>query len=157
MSPSPVMTRWAAIAIVCRPDEQKRLTVIPEVVTGHPARMAICRAMFRPVAPSGFPQPMITSSMSPGSTPARLMACCSTWPPIVAPWVMLSAPRQLLQSGVRAVETITASGIGDPWSFVLRGEPQPANHLFYNLSRMHALGDITILDLSHALAGPFAS
>ena len=33
----------------------------------------------------------------------------SAWPPIVAPWVMLKAPRQLLQSGVRAVETMTAS------------------------------------------------
>jgi hypothetical protein len=28
---------------------------------------------------------------------------------MLAPWVMLSAPRQDLQSGVRAVETITAS------------------------------------------------
>ena len=39
MSPSPVITRCAAMAIVCRPDEQKRLTVIPDVVTGQPARM----------------------------------------------------------------------------------------------------------------------
>src|SRR5262245_57148050 len=30
---------------------------------------------------------------------------------MVAPWVMLNAPRQLLQSGVRAVETMTASGM----------------------------------------------
>ena len=99
------------MAMVCRPDEQKRLIVMPEVVTGHPARMAIWRAMFRPVAPSGFAQPMITSSMSPGSRCARSMAWRRAWPPIVAPWVMLNAPRQLLQSGVRAVETTTASGI----------------------------------------------
>src|SRR5437867_6284698 len=97
--------------------------------------------MLRPVAPSGFAHPMITSSTSPGSSVARSIAWRSAWPPIVAPWVMLKAPRQLLQSGVRAVETITASGI------------RP----FYNLTLMLALGDITVLDLSHALAGPFAS
>src|SRR5213593_4490121 len=39
------------------------------------------------------------------------MAWRRAWPPMVAPWVMLNAPRQLLQSGVRAVETTTASGI----------------------------------------------
>src|SRR6188474_2032563 len=105
------MTRCEAIAIVCRPDEQKRFTVIPDVVTGQPARIAIWRAMLRPVAPSGLAQPMITSSMSPGSRRARSIAWRSAWPPMVAPWVMLNAPRQLLQSGVRAVETITASGI----------------------------------------------
>src|ERR1051325_1738443 len=69
--------------------------------------------MFRPVAPSGFAQPMITSSISPGSSLARSIAWRSAWPPIVAPWVILKAPRQLLQSGVRAVETTTASGITD--------------------------------------------
>src|SRR2546422_7042783 len=52
---------------------------------------------------------MITSSSSRASSPARPIACFTTWPPILAPWVMLRAPRQLLQSGVRAVETMTAS------------------------------------------------
>ena len=32
---------------------------MPGTVTGQPARIAICRAMFQPVAPSGFAQPMI--------------------------------------------------------------------------------------------------
>ena len=36
------MMRCAAIAMVCRPDEQKRLMVTPAVVTGRPARSAIC-------------------------------------------------------------------------------------------------------------------
>ena len=111
MSPSPLITRCDAIAIVCRPDEQKRLTVMPEVVTGQPARIAIWRAMLRPVAPSGLAHPMMTSSTSPGSRRARAIACRSAWPPIVAPWVMLNAPRQLLHNGVRAVETMTASGM----------------------------------------------
>jgi len=68
-------TRPAAMAMVWRPEEQKRLTVVPEVVTGQPAQMAEVRATFWPVAPSGWPQPMITSSTSPGSIPARSMAC----------------------------------------------------------------------------------
>src|SRR2546422_3197058 len=42
------ITRCAAIAIACRPDEQKRLTVVPAVVTGSPARSAAWRAMFWP-------------------------------------------------------------------------------------------------------------
>ena len=42
------------MAMVCSPDEQKRLTVMPAVDTGQPARIAICRAMLRPVAPFGI-------------------------------------------------------------------------------------------------------
>ncbi len=112
MAPSPAMMRCDAMAIDCRPDEQKRFTVIPAVVTGRPARRAIWRAMFPPVAPSGLAQPMITSSTSAESMPARETAWRTACAPRVAPWVMLKAPRQDLQSGVRAVETITASVIG---------------------------------------------
>ena len=108
MSASPAMTRCAASAMVCRPDEQKRLTVMPDTVTGQPARSATWRAMLAPVAPSGVAQPMMTSSTSPGSMPARAMACSTAWPPSVAPCVMLKEPFQLLAKGVRAVETITA-------------------------------------------------
>src|SRR3954470_18787053 len=107
-SPSPAMMRWDAMAIVCSPDEQKRLTVMPDTVIGRSAISAIWRAMFAPVAPSGFAQPMSTSSMAPGSIPARCTACLTAWPPKVAPCVMLKAPFQLLASGVRAVETMTA-------------------------------------------------
>src|SRR6185503_20127177 len=114
ISPSPAITRCAASAMVCRPEEQKRFTVIPGTVCGQPARIAIWRAMFQPVAPSGLAQPMITSSTSSASTFARSSAACTTWPPIFAPCVRLSAPRQLLQSGVLAVETITASFIEFP-------------------------------------------
>ena len=85
--------RWAAMAMACRPEEQKRLTVAPDVVTGSPARRAAWRAMFCPVAPSGSVQPRITSSTSPGSIPARLTAWLMTCPPSVAPWVLLNAPR----------------------------------------------------------------
>ena len=43
----------AAMAIACRPEAQKRLTVAPAIVTGRPARMLLWRAMLRPVVPSG--------------------------------------------------------------------------------------------------------
>src|SRR5712675_2239209 len=103
-SASPVMMRCAANAMVCRPDEQKRLTVTPGTVIGRPARIADRRAIFCPVARSGMAQPITTSSTSPGSTPARSTACMTTWPPS-------KAPRNALPIGVRAVETITASGM----------------------------------------------
>ena len=80
----------------------------PLTVTGSPARSAIWRAMLAPVAPSGLAQPISTSSTSAGSMPARSTAALTAWPPSVAPWVMLKAPFQLLASGVRAVETMTA-------------------------------------------------
>src|SRR6185369_3910078 len=111
MPPSPARMRCAASATVCRPEEQKRFTVMPDTLTGMPARSAIWRAMLPPVAPSGVAQPMITSSTSRGSSFALSRAACTTWPPILAPCVMLSAPRQLLHSGVLAVETMTASAI----------------------------------------------
>ena len=71
--------------------------------------MADSRAMLLPVAFSGVAQPSTTSSTSPGSMPARSTACLTTWPPSVAPWVMLNAPRNALPIGVRAVDTMTAS------------------------------------------------
>ena len=61
------MTRWAAIAIAWRPEEQKRLIVVAAAVTGSPARSAACRAMLWPVAPSGIAQPMIdVLDLAPG-------------------------------------------------------------------------------------------
>ena len=65
-----VMICCAAMAMACSPDEQKRLMVVPAVVTGQPAQIAALRATFMPVAPSGWAQPMNTSSISPGSIPA---------------------------------------------------------------------------------------
>src|SRR5262245_30505618 len=87
---------------------------MPGTLIGQPARIAIWRAMFQPVAPSGLAQPMITSSTSSASTLARSSAACTTCPPIFAPCVRLSEPFQLLHSGVLAVETITASAIEFP-------------------------------------------
>src|SRR5258708_5654641 len=144
-APSPARTRCAASAMVCRPEEQKRFTVMPGTVTGQPARSAICRAILPPVAPSGVAQPMITSSTSSASTFARSSAACTACPPIFAPWVMLSEPRQLLHSGVLAVETITASVIEFP-SFLRQFHEQrrrlPHGALVAFLKRLNRIQDL---------------
>ena len=111
----------AASAIACRPEEQKRLTVWAAAVTGRPARIAHWRAMLPPVAPSGLAQPIVTSSTSPGSMPARLTAWATTWPPMSAPCVRLNTPRTALPIGVRAVDTMTASTMGRVLSVLSSG------------------------------------
>src|SRR6266566_2146396 len=92
---------------------------------------------------------------------------------------MLRAPRQLLQSAVRAVETMTASGIDvilelpctarnadeskEESRFLREWTPaSPARYpagigILQSPSMRMALEDVVVLDLSHALAGPFAS
>ena len=107
-----LMIRPAASAIACRPEEQKRFTVMADALGGMPPRNAACRAMLPPVAPSGLAQPITTSSTLAGSMPARSIAARMAWPPMSAPWVMLNAPRCAFPMGVRAVETMTASVIG---------------------------------------------
>src|SRR6185437_11011388 len=85
---------------------------MPAVETGHPAQITDSRAILLPVAPSGMPQPMKTSSTSAASMPALAMALLMACPPITAPWVWLKLPRRDLARPVRAVETITASFMG---------------------------------------------
>ena len=47
----PAMIRSAAVAMVCSPEAQKRLTVWPGTETGSPAFMAATRATFMPGLP----------------------------------------------------------------------------------------------------------
>src|ERR1700722_12537667 len=77
--------------------------------------------MLFPVAPSGRPQPMMTSCTSRGATEARSSACLTACPAIVAPGVWLNAPRKARPIGVRAAETIAASR--------MNGLPLQALHL----------------------------
>ena len=56
-SACPVWMAAAAIAMVWRPLEQKRLTVTPPTLSGIPARRAARRATFRPCSASGMAQP----------------------------------------------------------------------------------------------------
>src|SRR5215470_5184692 len=99
-----------AIVIDCSPEEQKRFRVSPPTDVGSPARIAATRAMLWPCEPCGWPQPMITSSTSLGSScgtlPRTSLMVCAVKS---SGRVMLNAPRNDLASGVRELATMTAS------------------------------------------------
>src|SRR4051812_22887605 len=105
----PTITRSAAYAIACRPEEQNRLTVTADALTGTPARRLAMRATFMPCSASGIAQPMITSSISDASTAgARLSASLMTAAPSSSGRVPRNAPFGALPTAVRAAETMTA-------------------------------------------------
>src|SRR5208282_792529 len=104
------MIRSAAIAMDCRPEEQNRLIVIAATLTGRPARSDAIRATFIPCSPSGVAQPIITSSISAGSSPfarttASLITCAARSSGLAA----RSVPFGALPTAVRTELTITAS------------------------------------------------
>src|SRR5258708_3817642 len=108
----PHMTRSAAYAIACSPDEQKRLTVTAEASTGIPARRLALRATFMPCSASGIAQPRSTSSTSDGSMPgARRSASAIATAPSSSGRVPRSVPPGALPAAVRAAATMTASTI----------------------------------------------
>src|SRR4051794_36860971 len=111
----PDMMRSAAIAIDCRPEEQKRLMVIAEHSTGRPARNDAIRATFIPCSASGMAQPRITSSISLASScgtraSAPLMATAA----ISSGRVARSPPLYARPTGVRTALAITTSLIIKP-------------------------------------------
>src|ERR1044072_2095156 len=109
-SAPPLLMRSAAIAIDCKPDEQKRLIVIALVSTGKPARIAAARATFIPCSASGIAHPMITSSICEASSPGtRASASLITDAPISSGRVFLNVPFGALPTAVRTADTITAS------------------------------------------------
>src|SRR6476646_7366963 len=98
--------------MACRPDEQKRLTVTAEALTGMPARRLAIRATFMPCSASGIAQPMITSSMSPGSMPgARFSASAMAMAPSSSGRVPRSVPAGAFPEAVLTAATMTASVI----------------------------------------------
>ena len=83
----------AAVATAIRPEEHWRSIVIPDTDAGRPAAIAATRATFRPWVPCCRAAPMITSSTSPPSTPARSTAPLMAWAAIVGASVSLNIPR----------------------------------------------------------------
>ena len=81
------------------------------VVTGNPAAIAHWRAILDPCVPCWRAAPMMTSSTSPGSTPARSKTARMTGATILGASRLLNEPRYDLVKPVRAVATITASFI----------------------------------------------
>jgi hypothetical protein len=116
-SAPPRMIWWAAIAMAWSPDEQNRLTVVPAIETGRPARTSATRATLLPCAPLGWAQPRITSSISAGSSCGALpRTSLMQWAARSSGRVMLNDPRWDLASGVRELATTTASLMGAPFS-----------------------------------------
>src|SRR5215207_2691937 len=98
------------MAMACRPDEQKRLTVVPATEVGRPARTRATRATLLPWAPLGWAQPRITSSISLGSSWGALpRTSLMQWAARSSGRVMLNDPRCDLARGVRELATTTAS------------------------------------------------
>ena len=96
--------------MACSPDEQNRLMVIAETVTGNPARSAAIRATFMPCSASGVAQPMITSSISATSSPfARATASLIAAAPRSSGRVARRVPLGAFPTAVRTELTITAS------------------------------------------------
>ena len=97
-APSPRMW-FAAMAIVCRPEEQKRFTLVPAVVFGMPASSAARRAMF---GAAWALLPKMQSSTKSASTPDLATACLIACAAIDIGGVTLNPPRPDLARPVRA-------------------------------------------------------
>src|SRR5579864_9194856 len=98
------------MAMAFRPEEQKRLMVVPATEGGRPATMAATRAMLCPCGPCGCPQPSTTSSISAGSSLGVLLN--KSWMQCAARSsgrVILNEPRNDLANAVRELVTTTAS------------------------------------------------
>ncbi len=115
-SASPASIARAARAIACRPDAQKRLTVMAAAAGGIPARRAACRATFIPCSASGIAQPRMTSSTISGvSAGTRASAALMAAPAMSSGRVWRSVPLGALPTAVRTLATITASRGTVPW------------------------------------------
>src|SRR5215203_3619283 len=82
-----------------------------DISTGSPASIDDVRATFIPCDASGNAQPIITSSISETSTPARATASLIATAPISSDRVFFSVPFGAFPTAVRTADTITASFI----------------------------------------------
>src|SRR3954471_298924 len=135
---------WKAMRMVCREDAQKRFTLVPGTVSGRPASAAQLRAWFMPCSPEWLADPSITSTTEAGSTAGTFsIRFLMMKAPISSGRTSLSDPFRARPIGVRAVSTMTASGIagllvdsyclGGCWFFGGRG---------LGLGRRHEAGSL---------------
>src|SRR4051812_14507579 len=153
-SPSPARIAWNAIRIVWSDDAQKRLTVVPGTVSGSPASNATRRPRFMPCFSCGNPQPTITSTISSGGSSGTLSSA-----DLIANAARSSGrastsePFAARPIGVRAVETITASGM--PPILPQRKGPAPRSRLrpgpLRHIGRLAASGAAAVDQLSERL------
>src|SRR4051794_7878946 len=104
----PAISPAAAKCTDCCEDPHCRSTVTPVTVSGQPAVSAAVRAMSKVCSPTCETQPQMTSSTTPGSTPARSTSALSTCADRSAVCTPDNPPLRL-PTGVRTASTITAS------------------------------------------------
>src|SRR5947209_15701237 len=137
-----------AMRIVCSDEAQKRLTLGRGTLSGSPASAAQLRAWFMPCSPEWLAEPSITSTTDAGSTAGTFsIRFLMMKPPMSSGRTSFKDPFRARPIGVRAVSTMTASGIG--YSFELRG-----SRLFgrLGLGRRHEAGCLDGRVLRPALA-----
>ena len=149
MGTSSTMTLFAAVAIAIIPEEHWRSILIPAVVTGNPAAIAHWRAILDPCVPCWRAAPMMTSSTSPGSTPARSRTARMTGATMLGASRLLNEPRYDLVNPVRAVDTITASFI----VVLLRCDGQGTRSLRLDIVRRIATGIVRVNPLGPKTVG----
>ena len=88
----PIAIEPAAVWMACIDEPQKRFTVAPPTLRGRPASTPTMRPTFIPCSPSGKAQPIVTSSIAPGSMPLRSTSARTTWPPSSSGRVRASSP-----------------------------------------------------------------
>src|ERR1700722_16170525 len=98
------MMSWPSM-VAFIPEPQTLLMVVAPVASGNPAPRAACRAGAWP-CPAGNTQPMKTSSIRSGESPARSSEAAITWEPSWWAENGESSPMNL-PSGVRTAETMT--------------------------------------------------
>src|SRR5213592_699708 len=92
----------------CCEEPHCRSTVVPGMVSGNPAASHALRPMLSDCSPIWETQPMMLSSISPGSTPALVTTSCITVASRSTGWMPANDPLRL-PIGLRTASTITAS------------------------------------------------
>src|SRR5205814_5776881 len=107
MSMSPTRMPWSASITAFSPEPHTLLIVSAATWSGRPPFSAACRAGFWP-RPADTTLPMMHSSTTAGSMPARRTASATASAPSCVADSDFSAPRNL-PVGVRTAETMTVS------------------------------------------------
>ena len=103
----------------CWEDPHWRSTVVAGMVSGNPAASQALRPMLRACSPTCETHPVMLSSISPGSTPARATTSFRTSAKRSTGWMSLSEPFRL-PIGLRTASTMTASLISGMGTLLFR-------------------------------------
>lgn len=95
--PIPTAPKWTA----CKPERQKRLSVVPVISIGYPAARTAFRAMFASCSLACEPHPTTTSSPPAGSRLLRRASAIRSCPKSSCGWMPESECLAVLPDRVR--------------------------------------------------------